>query len=64
MTRAARADDLCVVDRKYWRKHVGIVAVLADIRCLYVCWSLADRFHAVMAADAIVGDIRVSEVCW
>ena len=36
MTRAAGADDLRVIDRKYWRKHIGRVAVLTDIAGLNV----------------------------
>jgi len=62
MAGAAGAEDLCVVDGKYRREHVGVVAVLADVRRGYVRRGLARCFHPVMAVDAIADNIHVIEI--
>ena len=62
MTGTAGADDLRVVDRNDRCEHIGCVAVLADVSRLDVRLVLAGCFGAVMAADAVVGDIRMIEI--
>ena len=62
MAGAAGAEDLCVVDGKYRREHVGVVAVLTDIRRGYVRRGLPRCFHPVMAVDAIADNVHVIEV--
>jgi len=62
MTGAASANDLRVIDRDSRRPHIAVVAVFADIGRLYVCQILAGGFHAVMATDAVAGNVHVIEV--
>ena len=62
MTGSASTDDLCVIDHIHRCPHIGVVAVLADIRCLNVRWVLAGSSHTVMAVTAVVYDVRVVEV--
>ena len=52
-----------MVDSQYGRKHIGVVAVLANIRRLRVGRILADRVCTVMAAITVAGDIHVIEIC-
>ena len=59
MTGSASANDLCVVNRAYRHPHIGVVAVLADIRSLNVRWVLAGSSHTVMAVTAVIYDVRV-----
>ena len=61
MTGTAGPGYLCMVDRIGRRPHIAVVAVLADIRGLYVCQILASGFDAVMAAEAVARDIHVIE---
>ena len=63
MTGTAGAHDLRVVDRKHGRKDIGRMAVLADVAGLNVSLVLAGRLSAVMAADAVVGDVYMVESC-
>ncbi len=51
-----------MIDRKHWRKQVGCVAILANIRRLHMRWSLARRIGAVVAVNAVGGDVDVIEV--
>jgi len=62
MTRTACADHLRMVNGKYGRKHIGVVAVFADIAGLDMIRRLAGSVHAVMAVDAVADDIYVIEV--
>ena len=62
VTRAANANYLCVVDRKRGRKHVGVVAVIADIACLDMRRVLTGSLRAIMAVDAITRDVQVIEI--
>lgn len=64
MTGAAGAKDLCVIDGKDGREHVRVMAVFADIAGLNMCRALADRLRAIMAVDAVAGDIHMVEVRW
>ncbi len=58
----ARAEDLIVVHRGDGFPDISVMAVLANIGCLYVQRSLARRVSAVVTANAIVDDIHVIEV--
>ena len=51
-----------MVDRKGWCPYVGVVAILADIGCQHMCRVLTRCFDAVVAADAIAGDVQVIEI--
>jgi len=62
MTRAARAEDLGMVDRIHGLPYVRAVAVFADICRLHVLRTLASRVDAVVAVAAISGDIYVIEI--
>ena len=58
----ASANDLRVVDRKYWGEYVCAMAVFADIAGRYVREIFAGRINAVMAVDTISCDVQVIEV--
>jgi len=62
MAGATGAYDLGVIDGKRRYKHIGAVAILADISRLYMCRRLAGGLCAVVAAHAIASDIDVIEV--
>jgi len=62
VTGAAAADDLRVINRKHGRPDVRGMAVFTDIAGLQVRRTLAGRFHTVMAACTVSGDIDVVEV--
>ena len=51
-----------MIDSQYGRKHVGGMAVFADIRCLRVSRIFTNCIRAVMAADAVARDIDVIEI--
>jgi len=59
---AAHANNLAVIHGHYWRKDVGGMAVLTDIRGLDMCRIFAGRVYAVMAADTITHDIHMVEI--
>ncbi len=62
VARAADAHNLRMVDRKHGRKHVGRMAVFADVAGLDMSRPLAGGLGAVMAIDAITGDVDMVEV--
>ena len=62
MTGEAGANDLRVIDHVGGRERHVVVAILTNIGGIDVRWILARRIGAVMAADAVVGDVRVIEV--
>ena len=62
MTRSASTYDLCVVNHDHRCPNIGVVAVLADIRCLNVSEILTGRYYAVMAGAAVVYDFGMVEV--
>ena len=64
VTRSAGTYDLRVVDHIHRRPYVGVVAVLANIRRLYVREILTGSSYAVVAAAAAIRDIGVVEVGW
>ena len=64
VTRSTRAEYLRVIDRKHRRKHVGRVAVFANIRSLNMCRVFAGCVSAVVAAGTVAGDIHVVEIRW
>ncbi len=64
MTRAAGAKYLCMVDRVYGRKHIGVVAVFAHIACLDMRRILAGGVGAVMAGSTVAGDTSVIKIRW
>lgn len=57
MTGSAIAHYLGVINRQYWRKEGCRMAILANISRLNMRGSFANRFSAVVAADAIVRNI-------
>lgn len=62
MTRAARAEDLGMVDRIHGLPYVRAVAVFADICCLNVGLVLAGCLDTIMATDTVACDIGVVEI--
>jgi len=62
MAGAAGAYHLRMIDGKRGRKHVGGMAVFANVGGLYVCRGLAGGVGAVMAVDAVTRDVNVIEV--
>ena len=63
MTRAAGAQHLRVIDHKNGRKLNARVAVFADIRRGHVSYVLARGIGTVMAANAIAGNVVMTESC-
>jgi hypothetical protein len=57
------ADDLCVIDGIGRCEYIGIVAILAHVAGLNVRRVFADRIDSIMAVEAIIGDVRMIEVC-
>ncbi len=64
VARTASTDDLCVVDSIGRSEHICIVTIFANVGCLYMRRSLADRFNAVVATGTIIDDTKVVEVRW
>ena len=62
MTGATGAHHLCVVNGKDWRKHVGVVTVFTNIAALYVGQAFAGSVGAIVAIDAVAGDIHMIEI--
>ena len=51
-----------MIDSKYRREDIGVVAVLADIAGLHVVRVLACRFYAMVTVDAGAADIDVIKI--
>jgi hypothetical protein len=64
VTGATGADDLGMVDAKYGRKYVGVMAVFANVAGLNVRKVLANGAHAVVAVNAATGDIQMIKIRW
>lgn len=62
MARRAGSKYLVVVHVRHRCPHVRAVAVLANIRCLYVHRTLASRVRAIVTTHAVVHDIDMVEV--
>ena len=62
MAGATTTQNLGVIDGHHGRKHIGRVAVLADVRRLHVGLILADGIRTVVTADAVTSDIYVIEI--
>ena len=62
MTRATGTQHLCVVDRIGGRPYSIVVAILAYIRCLYVCQVLARRLDAIVTTGAIPDNANVIKI--
>ncbi len=62
MTRPTATHDLRMVYGVHRRKHVAVMAVFTDVGGLNMCWILASRVRAVVAAHTIASDIDVIEV--
>lgn len=62
VTRRAGAQHLAVVDGNDRRPNGRAVAILADVGRRGVQWTLAGRVFAVVATDAVAGDIRMIKV--
>ena len=63
VTRAASTDNLSVINRADRRPDIGVVTVFANITRLDVCEILARRICSVVAANAIIRNVRVVEIC-
>jgi len=63
VARRARAQDLGVINGSNGRPDICAMAIFADIGRLRVQRTLAGRVCSVMAADTVVNDIRVVEIC-
>ena len=61
MTGTAGTGYLCVVDSNGGRPDIGVMAVLANVRRLYVCQILACCFGSVVATEAVARNIHVIE---
>lgn len=53
-----------MINTEYRCEHIGVVAILADIRGLNVRRGFAGRFRAVMTIEAASGDVDVIEIRW
>lgn len=53
-----------VINAEHRRKHIGVVAILANIRGLDVRRGFAGRLSAIVAIEAGSGDVDVIEICW
>ena len=62
MAGETRADNLCVIDDVDRLPHNVVVAVLTDIGRIAMCRVLTGCIGAVVAAEAVVRDVRVIEV--
>jgi len=62
VARAARAEDLGVVNGHHWRKYISRMAVFADVGCIYMPHILAGRLGAIVTAYAITHDVQVIEI--
>ena len=64
MTGAAGTQHLRVINGEHRREHVGSVAILAHVGRLYMRRAFANGFGAVVAVDAIAGDVHMIEIGW
>ena len=62
VTGVAGAYDLCVINCEHWREDICVVAVFTDITGLNVRQVLAGRIYAIVAVDAISGDVQMIEI--
>ena len=62
VTGTAFAQHLCVINSESRYPYIRVVAILADVCCLYVGEILAGGLDTVMAADAVTRNIHVIEV--
>lgn len=62
VTGAAHSDDLGVIHGHHWREDVSRVAIFTYVRCLDMCGAFSGCINAVMAADAVPGDIHMIEI--
>ena len=62
VTGITGANDLRVIDGKHRREDIRVVAILANIARLDMCQVLAGRLHAIVAVDAIPGDVQVVKI--
>ncbi len=53
-----------MVNCEHRRPNVWIVAILADVGCLNMRERFASCFDAVVAANAVAGDIDMIEIGW
>jgi len=63
VARAAGTDDLGMVNGKNGPKHVGVVAVLADVCGLNVRRALAGCLDTVVAINTVAGNVYMIEIC-
>ena len=62
VTGAADTDYLRVVNGKHGHEHIGVMAVFAHVARLNMRRALAGGVRAVMAVNAITGNIQVIEI--
>ena len=63
MAGPAGSNYLRVINRNRWLKGEGVMAVFADIACLYVGRALASSGRTVVTRYAVSGDTRMIESC-
>lgn len=63
VTGGAGTYHLIVVNRRHRGPDCCVVAVFANVGCLYVRRPFAGRIRAIVATYAVVRNIRVIEVC-
>jgi len=62
MARTTRTEDLRVVDGVGRRPDVAVVAVFANIACLYMRLCLAGGLDPIVAAEAVPDDAGMVEI--
>ena len=62
VTRATGTKDLCVVNGEDRCPYVGVVTILANVRCQNMCRILTRCFDAVVAAHAVARNSNVIEI--
>ena len=62
VARIAGPNYLGVINDIGWRPDIRGMAILADVACLQMCLALARGFDAIVAAEAVPGDIYMIEI--
>jgi len=62
VARVTGTDNLCVIYQVSRREDDVVVAVLADIGRLNMCWVLTCRISAIVTTEAVAGYVNVIEI--
>ena len=63
VARCAGAEDLGVINGNNGRPDICAVAIFADVGRLRVQWTFANSVCSVMAADTVIDNICMVEIC-